>query len=328
MIARDSSRTGARGASQAKTRLSDVTRAWWLHHRASAAGSLARLCDTPLQTLMSVMVVAIALALPATLLVALGNVQQLGESWDTSPKLTVYLHVRAQPAAIERLRTAFEELPEVERLEYISSAEALSVFRQSSGFGEVLASLDENPLPPTMIITPSTNFAGPEALAALAEQMGKESIVDEVGVDIEWVRRLAAAMELGRKVVLALAALLSLGVLLAIGNTIRLAIENRRSEIVVSKLVGGTDGFVRRPFLYAGAWYGFMGGVSACVLVMLGLASIEGTVAGLAAAYHSDFSLQWLNASGVLSLLAIGTLLGLLGAWLAVSRHLHDIEPK
>lgn len=147
-------------------------------------------------------------------------------------------------------------------------------------------------------------------------------------MDMEWVRRLRELMILGKKIVAALAGLLGLGVLLAIGNTIRLAIENRREEIVVAKLVGGTNSFVRRPFIYSGGWYGFMGGILACIIVSLGYWVLEGTVARLATLYQSDFELSGLGFAGNVQLLLTGIVLGWLGAWLAVGRHLATIEPK
>ena len=317
----------SKGAVQTKTSLLDRFRAYRGHHRASFTDSLSRLLRTPMQTLMTALVVAIALALPATLLVALGNIQQLGESWDANPKISVYLHLRANDEAISQLVQRLERLPEVRAIEYLSADRALQQFQQMSGFGDVIASLDSNPLPATLIVTPGTLASEPEALKLLGQKLAAEAIVDEVSLDMDWVRRLRELMVLGKKIVAALAGLLGLGVLLVIGNTIRLAIENRRDEIVVVKLVGGTDGYVRRPFLYTGAWYGFMGGVLACIIVAAGYLSLHSTVSNLATLYQSDFSLQGLGLIKGLVLLGASTLIGLLGAWLAVGRHLAQIEP-
>lgn len=317
-----------RGASHSKTRIADRLGAWWMHHKASATGSAQRLGAVPWQTLMTALVVAIALALPATLLVALNNLQNLGDRWDTSPKLLVFLDQRVQSEALNALQERLRGWESIQALEYISPDRALRDFQAQSGFGDVFSGLDENPLPPTLVVTPTAEAIDPDALQALAERLEAEALVDEVSADIEWVRRMQQFMELGRQIVLALASLLSLGVLLVIGNTIRLAIENRREEIVVTKLVGGTDGFVRRPFLYTGLWYGLFGGVLSCILVSAGLLSISAPVSSLAAAYQSDYRLAGLGFNGVMSLLLISCLLGLLGAWLAVSRHLQDIQPK
>lgn len=321
-------RPEVQGAVQSKTRLRDRLRAWWWQHRTSFWGSLQRLLVTPGQTLMTALVVAIALALPATLMVTLGNVQQLGDSWDASPKISVYIKLRAKDTAIKQLVTRIERLPDVNSVQYLSPEQVLADFQRMSGFGEALDALEDNPLPATLIVSPTRLGSSPEQLQTISDAIREEAIVDEVSMDMEWIRRLRELMVLGKKIVAALAGLLGLGVLLAIGNTIRLAIENRRDEIIVAKLVGGTNSFVRRPFIYCGGWYGFIGGVLACLIVALGYWILAGTVERLALLYHSDFQLQGLGLSGNLQLLATGTLLGWLGAWLAVGRHLATIEPS
>lgn len=328
-MSRDSApKPPARGASQSRTGLGGRLLGWWAHHQQSARSSFMRLLAAPLQTLMTALVVAIAMALPATLMVALNNVQRLGDQWDSSPKITAYLHLRAQPAAIEQLQETLAQLPQVQGQQYISPAQALKDFQVQSGFGDVLKVLDDNPLPPTLVISPTADAVSPEQLQQLVDRIAQEPIVEQVEIDLDWVRRMQALMALGQQIVMGLALLLSLGVLLALGNTIRLAIENRRDEIVIVKLVGGTDGFVRRPFLYTGAWYGVFGGILACVLVSIGFAFLAEPVRSLAGSYQSDFRLRGLGADGVASLLAISGVLGLMGAWLAVSRHLSEIEPR
>lgn len=321
-------RAPSRGASQSKAGISERLQGWSAHHLQSAVSSFKRLMAAPVQTLMTALVVAIAMALPTTLMVALNNIERMGEHWDSSPKLTAYLDLRAQPAAIEQLQRTLQQLPQVEQLHYISPEQALQQFQQQSGFGDVLKVLDDNPLPPTLVITPRPDAVTAEQLQSLVERVGQETVVDQVEIDLDWVRRMQAFMALGHDVVTGLALLLSLGVLLALGNTIRLAIENRRDEIVIVKLVGGTDGFVRRPFLYTGAWYGVFGGALACVLVTIGFSFLAEPVRALASSYQSDFRLQGLGADGVASLMLISAMLGLMGAWLAVSRHLSDIEPR
>lgn len=318
----------SRGAQQSRTGVRELWQAWWRHHQASALDSFGRLADTPLQTLMTTLVVAIALALPATLLLALANVQRLGDRWDSNPKLTVYLHLQAQPTAIEGLQKQLRALPEVQELEYLSPDDALQEFQAQAGFRDALAALDQNPLPPTLVITPAADAVTPAALEDLRQRIASEAIVDDVAMDMEWVRRLNAIMAVGRQLVLGLAGLLSLGVLLVIGNTIRLEIESRRDEIIVTKLVGATNGFVRRPFLYTGAWYGVIGGLLACLLVSTGVASLGGAVRDLAITYQSQFLLQGLGLTGCLLLVVSCISLGLLGAWLAVGRHLSAIEPR
>ncbi|WNO08996.1 permease-like cell division protein FtsX [Teredinibacter sp. KSP-S5-2] len=317
----------SQGAVQSRTTFGDKLSSWWIHHHTSFLGAFSRLIATPVQTLMTSLVVAIALALPATLFVALSNIQELGDNWDAQPKISAYLNVRAREAAILSFIDEVKRMPDVARVEHLSPAKALEDFQKYSGFGEVLSGLDENPLPATVIITPKSSLQ-PHELKRLGEQIAKNPIVDEASLDMEWVKRLRELMVLGKKIVVALASLLGLGVLLAVGNTIRLAIENRRDEIVVVKLVGGTDAFVRRPFIYAGAWYGFFGGVIASIIVAVGFFTLSDTVGRLAFLYQSDFSLQGLSFGQNLQLLLVSTLLGWAGARLAVGRHLASIEPK
>lgn len=318
----------SKGAVQSKNGVAGKWASYVGHHRESLLESFRRLLSTPIQTLMTAAVVAIALALPATLLVTLNNFSHLGQSWEVNPKISVFLNVRARQTAIDQLLQSIRAMPEVASVEYLSAADALSDFTEFSGFGEALSALDENPLPATIVVSPKVQFMAPEKLQLLATKLESDGIVEEVSMDMDWVRRLQELMLLGRKIVLALASLLSIGVLLVIGNTIRLAIENRRDEIVVSKLVGGTNSFVRRPFLYSGLWYGAAGGLLACVIVSAGFWVVAPSVSRLASLYQSSFVLQGLGFVGSVQLLALSALLGLLGAWLAVSRHLSEIEPS
>lgn len=318
----------ARGARQSRTGISDLWQAWWQHHRTSASDSLGRLADTPLQTLMTALVVAIALALPATLLLALENLRQLGDRWDSKPQMTVFLHKQVQAAAIEGFQEQLRQMVGVSSVEYISPERALREFQAQSGFSEAIAVLDVNPLPPAVVVTPTAEAIAPERFEQLRQQIAASPLVDDISVDMEWVRRLNAIMTFGRQLVLGFAALLGIGVLFVIGNTIRLEIESRREEIVVIKLVGGTNGFVRRPFLYTGFWYGVIGGLLACLLVSVGVASLAEAVRQLAASYQSTFELQGLGLTGCALLIICCVTLGLLGAWLTVGRHLSAIEPR
>ncbi|BCD99741.1 permease-like cell division protein FtsX [Marinagarivorans cellulosilyticus] len=318
----------SRGAVHSQNSAGQKFKSWRQHHVISAKTSLMRLLGMPLQTIMTSLVVAIALALPTTLFIAINNVQTLGDSWDANPKISVYLHLRAREAAIKGLEKELTQRTDIKSVEYISPAEALAGFQDMAGFGNALDMLEQNPLPPTLVVTPTAAASSPALLAALGDSIRKNSLVESVDMDMDWVRRLREIMVLGKKIVTILASLLGLGVLLALGNSIRLAIENRRDEIIIVKLVGGTNGFVRRPFLYTGAWYGFFGGTLAVLLVSLGHQSLAGSVASLAAAYQSGFVLKGLTFMDNFSLLAASTFLGLFSAWLAVGKHLSEIEPR
>lgn len=322
-------RDARRGASEGRARWSDKLKSYLDHHRTVFVGTGRRLLAEPVQTLMTALVVAIALGLPAALYVGVVNLQQLGGRVESSAQMTVFLNKTAGAADIEALRKKLQKDADIQTVEYISSQQALQEFQLLSGFGNVLEMLDENPLPAVLLVQPDSRFrtdlTGSEALVARIAALAS---VDDVRLDMKWIRRLQGILEIGQRLVLSLGLALSLGVLLIIGNTIRLAIESRRDEIVVVKLVGGTDSYVRRPLLYTGLWYGLTGGLLAWLLVLLALIWVDGPVAKLAALYQSSFELAGLGISGLLGLLLSGALLGLIGAWLAVARHLASIEPK
>ncbi|HKJ77643.1 MAG TPA: permease-like cell division protein FtsX, partial [Gammaproteobacteria bacterium] len=216
---------------------------------------------------------------------------------------------------------------DIAEVRYISAEQALAEFRQLSGFGDALDALQANPLPPVLVVRPGPAINGPDAVGGLVKRLRQRPDVDMAQLDMQWVKRLYALMEIGQRGVWVLGALLALAVLLVVGNTIRLAIQNRRDEIVVVKLVGGTDAFIRRPFLYSGAWYGLLGGVIAFALVQGALGVLSSPVHHLAGLYHSGFRLDGLGVATTAYLLLSGTLLGLIGSWLAVGRHLREIEP-
>jgi cell division transport system permease protein len=317
-----------RGAVVHATPLSQRFQSWQRHHRDCARQSLRQLAQQPLQTLMTALLIAIALALPTLLFVVINSVQSLGERWDAKPTISVYLKLDTQESQIPALLAELRARNDIASVTYISPSEALQSFQALAGFGQALSALDSNPLPPTLDVTPASHLESPAQLGALADNLASLAAVESVDIDLDWVRRLREMMVLGRQLVVILASLLSLGVLLALGNSIRLAIENRRDEIVVVKLVGGTHSFVRRPFLYTGIWYGFWAGWLAVVLVMIGHQMLAAKVGNLAAAYQSNFVLDGLTALDYLSLVMASSALGLLSAWLAVGKHLSELEPQ
>lgn len=324
----DAVRPEHRGAVVSRRGFSDRLLGYLAHHRASLRSAATRLRKDWLQTLLSASVVAIALALPALMFVAVNNLQALGNHWDAQPTLTLYVHPRASDTALENLLSELTHDIAISSARFISSEQALNEFRQHSGFGDALQGLSANPLPAAIEIEPSLAAKSVEAQRALAERLRQDARITEVVADLAWVERFLAITDLARRVVLVLAVLLACGAVLAVGNTVRLIIENRKDEIVVVKLVGGTDGFVRRPLLYAGGAYGCVGGVIACSVVALALWPLTVAAASLVDAYSAQFRLQGLTFSQAGIVICSGTALGWLGAVLAVSRHLRMIEPK
>ncbi|MEH6469087.1 MAG: permease-like cell division protein FtsX [Porticoccus sp.] len=327
--AKPSSRESRRGASDGRARFLDKLRSYFQNHSQLLFRTFHRLAAEPVQTLMTSLVVAIALGLPAALYVGIVNMQQLGSRVETTAQLTVFLNKEATEVAVEQLRESLLSESDITAVDYISREQALVEFQALSGFGDVLEMLDENPLPPVLIVQPVDRFQG-DLLASedLVTRLKVLALVDDVRLDMKWMQRLQGMLEVGERLAFSLGVALALGILLIIGNTIRLAIESRRDEIVVVKLVGGTNAYVRRPFLYTGIWYGALGGLLAWFLVAVGLQWIDGPVERLAELYQSVFELQGMGFSGLLALVIIGAVLGLIGAWLAVARHLAGIEPK
>ena len=209
----------------------------------------------------------------------------------------------------------------------LTHAQALKEFQDLSGFGDAVQVLGDNPLPAVLIVRPKAEDSTPEAANRLLEKLRALPETDQARLDLLWVERLYTMMAIGRRAVLVIAALLGLAVLLVVGNTIRLDIQNRRDEIVITKLIGATNPFIRRPFLYSGLWFGLLGGIIAWVLLAIALGLLSGPVHRLAGLYGSDFTLLSLNLGTAATLLGSSILLGLGGSWLAVSRHLSDIEP-
>ena len=297
-------------------------------HARMFVGSVGRLVRHPLATLMTVAVIGIALALPAALQLFVTNGRDLSGHWDDAIEVSIYLE---RSVSAEEARTIAEKLDDDETIAevaLITADEALEEFRAHSGFGEALEALPDNPLPNLIVLLPAPGHNTADDIEALAARLEGELPADLVQVDTEWVGRFHAMLEIIRRVVTLAAALLALGVVIIVGNTIRLDIQNRRDEIEVAKLIGATDAFIRRPFLYSGAWYGLFGGVAAWLLVSMALWATGGPVQQLALLYQSQFRLIAADAGTVLTLLVGGALLGLLGSWLAVGRHLAAIEPS
>lgn len=299
---------------------------WLRHHRLMAVDSLARVLRTPFASLMTWAVLAIALALPASLYIFLNNAQLVTSNWDGAAQMSLFLKTDLAEQQARSLADELRDRPDIASVQYISREQALGEFKEFSGFGEALDYLDGNPLPSVLVVRPAAGqITEQEQLLSELQNMPQ---VEEAQLDLAWVKRLYYIMELAQRAVSALAFLLGIAVLLVVGNTIRLAIENRRDEIVIVKLVGGTNAFVRRPFLYTGIWYGLGGGLLAWLIINLSLFWLSGPVKALANVYSSSFELVGLGLGDSLLLLITGTLLGWLGSWVAVSRHLGEIEPR
>ncbi len=309
-------------------RLAVPIRAYFLQHLQVFFYSLGQLSRSPWSTLMTTAVIGIALALPAVLHVALQNARDIGAAWDGGTQISLFLRPEISDEHALRLAEHIRALPEIASVGTLSRAQALTEFRQLSGFGDALNLLDENPLPAVLLVRPALNKQA--ALGFTQDLIARLRALPEVEIaefDMQWLQRLYAIMAVAQRGVLVLGALLGLAVLLIVGNTIRLMIHSRRDEIEIVKLIGATDAFIQRPFLYSGLWYGLLGALIAWLIVNLALWLLNAPVHRLAALYNSRFELAGLNVSATLLLLGAGVLLGLFGSLWAVKRHLAAIEP-
>jgi len=314
-----------RGASASRLSTSEKFESWYEHHQLVAAESLQRLLDTPVATLLTMAVIGIALALPSALYVLIHNAEAVTEQWGGDAQISLFMHERVSDDEANNIAGQLNQRSDVQRTQFISREQALNEFRENSGLGDALRELPGNPLPAVVVVFPRDNT--PEAAETLRDELAQVVGVETAQLDTEWLRRLHAMLAVGKRVLAMLGLALALGVVLVIVNTIRLAIENRRDEIFITKLVGATDAYVRRPFLYTGIFYGAAGGVLAILLVEIGLLWLSPPVAELAGLYGSSYALSGLGWTGFLIML-ISAGLGWLGAWAAVWRHLLDTRPR
>lgn len=300
---------------------------WLTRHASTSIGSLGRLARQPFASLMIVLVVAVTLALPAAINVIVKNVQSVSGSWDNALDFSVYLQPDIAVSDAENLKKLLGQRADVESVELVTATDALLEFKQHSGFGDALDALSDNPLPHTLIVRPS-----PENTAAsmilLQEEVSNLPETDVVQVDTDWVQRFHAILDIVRQAIAIGAALLGVAIVVIIGNTIRLDIENRRDEIEVTKLIGASNAFVRRPFLWTGFWYGLFGGTLALLLVQYGLYLLKGPVTRLAGLYQGNVTVTSLGLADSGAIIGAAILLGLVGSWLTAARHMRRIEPK
>lgn len=301
--------------------------AWLGRHASTAIGSLGRLCRQPFASLMIILVIAVTLASPAALNLVVKNAQSVSAGWDNALDFSVYLQRAVTEEEARSLASIIEQRADVESVRLVTATEALAEFREQSGFGEALDQLSENPLPHTLVVRPGPSNTG-QTIVLLQEELSSLPEADAVQVDTEWVQRFHAILDIVRRAIVIGASLLGIAIVIIIGNTIRLDIQNRREEIEVTKLIGASNAFVRRPFLWSGFWYGLCGGLLAVGLVWYGLYLLEQPVARLAGLYRSGIVVSNLTGPETLVVIGVGVILGLIGSWMAAARHMRRIEPR
>jgi cell division transport system permease protein len=288
---------------------------------------LGRIVRQPFASLMIILVIAVTLALPAALSLAVKNFTAISGSWDDALDFSVFLRDDLSISEAQGLARLIGQRADVEAVRLISADDALREFKRQSGFGDALDHLAENPLPHTLIVRPSGANTG-QSMSLLREELQNLPETDLVQLDTDWVQRFQAILDIARQTILIGSMLLGLAIIIIIGNTIRLDIQNRRDEIEVTKLIGASNAFVRRPFLWGGFWYGLFGALLALGLVQYGLYLLRPTVARLAGLYQSGLSVLTLDAAESLGIVGIGILLGLVGSWSAAARHMRAVEPR
>lgn len=311
----------------APIRSSGPVSTWFSRHAATAFGSLVRLLRQPFASLMIILVIAVTLAIPAALNLVVHSAVAVSSGWANALDFSIYLKRGVSESEAKGLAKIIGERADVESVRLISADEALADFKKQSGFGDALDALTENPLPHTLVIRPAAANTT-QSIILLQEELGNLPEAEFVQADTDWVRRFHAILDIVRRAIVIGASLLGLAIVVIIGNTIRLDIQNRREEIEVTKLIGASNGFVRRPFLWSGFWYGLTGGLLALGLVQYGLHLMAQPAARLASLYQSTASVLGLSLEESLGILGIGVLLGLVGSWFAVARHLRRIEPR
>jgi cell division transport system permease protein len=300
--------------------------AYFLHHLQSLVFSLGKIYKAPTTTIMTVAVIGITLSLPSGFYLFLKNIEVMSGDLSSSTQITLYLDLKTSEKTARNLSKTLVRKETIQETEFISRDNALIAFRQSSGFGESIDTLSSNPLPHTILVIPTSDSDTFE-IKNLLNSLQALPEVDIAKLDTEWLERLFTILEIAKRAVGIITLLFAFAVLLIIGNTIRLDIQNRYQEIIVTKLIGGTNAFIRRPFLYGGLWYGLFGGIISWLIVELAYLAISGPLGRLSLLYQTELNIITFSFQDFIILISFSTLLGLIGSWIAVAKHLSQIEP-
>jgi len=301
-------------------------KSWLFHHRASSAESLRRVLSKPFVSIMIWFLIGVAMALPIIGFIFFKNADDLSVKIVVQPSLTVFLDASIGESEARLVASEVRANLNVDHAEFLTAEKALFEFAEESGFGELLSGLENNPIPATIFVTLNSRLSFEEVARFQAELVSTPG-VSQVIVDTAWLERLKNIVSIGYRVILFTALLLCMAVVLAISNMVRMSIISRQEEIVVAKLVGGSEGFVRRPFLYMGLWYGLGGGIIASFLIFLVQALVSEPMEVLLNSYQSAHVFAGINPLGALEISISGGLLGLVGAWFSFSRQARLIEP-
>lgn len=301
---------------------------FFYHHLNEAKRAMAGIWFSPLTSLMTIAVIGISLAVPACFYLILKNAEHVSNEWQSGVQISLYLQKKTNETSALTLAERIKAMPEVAAVDYLSPDKALDEFNTLSGFSGAMSSLRENPLPSVLTVTPNPSYRSAQGAKELLGKLTAEPEVEQGKLDLQWLERLDGIVSMVRDSTRGVAVLLILGLVLTVANTMRLNVLGRRTEVEVMKLVGATDSFIYRPYLYLGFWYGLIGGLLAWWLCEVLMLWSDRAVAQLAELYGSAYQLLGLSAAEGFLLILASTVLSMLAAWGSVYRHIREIEPS
>lgn len=316
-----------RRSQHSENRLLELFQAYLLNHAHGLFSSLGRLNRAPFTSSMTVLVLAIAIALASSFYIVVANIQQMTGSLESSNQMSLFLHDNITDAAGQKMAEQLQQNPSVAAVKFITKKQALEEFKANSGFADALNALQRNPLPSVIQVMPKNALENNEDIEKLMADFKQLPQVDFVQVDMQWVARLQTIMLIASRGVTLVSLLLGFAVTFITGNTIRLELQNRQDEVFISKLVGATHSFIQRPFLYTGFWLGFIAGFLGWLIVTIMLLILESPVEKLSTLYSSSFELLFLSFSEFILLLMISSLLAVLGSWAVLHYQLRQLKP-
>jgi cell division transport system permease protein len=306
----------------------DRLQSYLISHVETAKEALRRMRRAPFAMVLTLLVIAATLALPTSFHVLVKNLRRIGGDLEATNEISLYLKPDLSNDAGRRLADKLKNHAQIAETRLVTKEAGIEQLKTYSGFGEALSALNFNPLPVVIGIRPRDSLARPEQVERLVAELKALPEADLVQSDIQWMRRLHAMLQVAERSFGVLGALLSAAVVFIIGNTIRLELYGRREEIIVQKLLGATDRFIRRPFLYAGFWFGFLGSIGAWIVVGIMLLIVKAPIRQLNVLYGSDFSLAFLGFQETMALIGIACFLGIAGAFAVLIQHLRDVRPE
>lgn len=298
---------------------------WLILHAQVLLSALRRFFTTPLSSLLNILVIGISISMPAGMYVMLKNIQSLAEQEVAMPQISLFLSMAADKDDIDRIGMKLKQHAAIGQVDFVPRDQALEHLKQTTGLEDVIGGLGQNPLPDAYIVHPKMSDSN--ALEALRNELKKWPKIEHVQLDLDWVQKLEAILKFGLLVVLLLSVLLSFALVAVTFNTIRLQILTQREEIEVSKLIGATKAFIRRPFLYFGLLQGLLGGAAAWLIISISLYLLNNSLSELTHLYSIRFMLHFPSPGDQFALLLLSAYLGWMGAWLSVAQHLWETEP-